>query len=187
MRFFYLLFHIFKIKMKKSASIFFLFICLSCGVTVNYDYEKSTDFSKYKSYSYFTNMNTGLSEFDSKRLFKAVDHTMALKGFTLSEDSDFIINIESSTYQENRSNSSVGVGVGGGGGNVGGGISVGIPIGQANMSRQIKFDFVDAKTNQLFWQAISSETDVPRDYPEEREEKLKQIVTKVLDGFPPKK
>src|SRR5690606_14054709 len=102
MRFFYLLFHIFKIKMKKSASIFFLFICLSCGVTVNYDYEKSTDLSKYKSYSYFTNMNTGLSEFDSKRLFKAVDHTMALKGFTLSEDSDFIINIESSTYQENR-------------------------------------------------------------------------------------
>ncbi|MCX7550735.1 DUF4136 domain-containing protein [Xanthomarina sp. F2636L] len=173
--------------MKKLASIFFLFLCLSCGVTVNYDYEKNTDFTKYKSYSYFSNMDTGLSELDAKRLFKILDNTMSLKGFTLSEDSDFIINIESSTYQENRSNSSVGVGVGGGGGNVGGGISVGIPLGQANMSRQIKFDFVDAKTNQLFWQAITSETDVSRDYPEEREEKFQQIVTKALDGFPPKK
>ena len=173
--------------MKKLASIFFLFLCLSCGVTVNYDYDKNTDFSKYKSYSYFSNMDTGLSELDAKRLFNIMDNTMSLKGFTLSEDSDFIINIESSTYQENRSNSSVGGGVGGGGGNVGGGISLGIPLGQANTSRQIKFDFVDARTNQLFWQAITNETDVPRDHPEEREEKLQQIVTKALDGFPPKK
>lgn len=173
--------------MKKLAPIFFLFICLSCGVSVNYDYEKNTDFSKYKSYSYFSNMNTGLSEFDAKRLFIALDEVMASKGFTLSEDSDFIINIESSTYQESQNNSSLGVGGGGGGGNVGGGISVGIPLGQANVSRQIKFDFVDANTNQLFWQAITSETDVPRDNPEEREAKFKQIVTKVLEGFPPKK
>lgn len=172
--------------MKKLASIFFLFICLSCGVTVNYDYEKNTDFSKYKSYSYFTDMDTGLSELDAKRLFNVLDKTMALKGLILKENSDFIINIQSSTYQETQSGSSVGVGVGGGGGNVGGGVSVGIPIGQGSMSRQIRFDFVDAKTNQLFWQAISSEMDVPRDDPEEREVKFQQIITKVLDGFPPK-
>ncbi|WP_417867031.1 DUF4136 domain-containing protein [Xanthomarina gelatinilytica] len=173
--------------MKKLASIFFLCICLSCGVTVDYDYEKNTDFSKYKSYSYFRNMDTGLSELDAKRLFAVLDEAMAQKGLLLSENSDFIINIESATYQDMQSNSSVGVGVGGGGGNVGGGISVGIPLGQANMSRQIKFDFVDANTNQLFWQAISSETDVPRDYPEEREAKFQQIVQKVLEGFPPSK
>jgi hypothetical protein len=173
--------------MKKLASIFFLLFFLSCGVTVNYDYEKSTDFSKYKSYSYFSEMNIGLSELDAKRFFDALDHAMALKGMTLSENSDFIINIESFTYQETQSQSSVGVGIGGGGGNVGGGLSVGIPIGQANVSRQIKFDFVDAQTNQLFWQAISNETETPRDNPEEREEKFKTLVAKVLEGYPPKK
>ncbi|HLV15406.1 MAG TPA: DUF4136 domain-containing protein [Xanthomarina sp.] len=172
--------------MKKLASIFFLFF-FSCGVSINYDYEKGTDFSKYKSYSYYSNMNTGLSELDAKRFFKVLDFEMGSRGFTLLEDSDFIIRIESSTYQENRSNSSVGVGVGGGGGNIGGGISVGIPIGQPNMSRQIKFGFFDAETNQLFWQAISTETDVPRDNPQDREDKFKQIVEKVLNGFPPKK
>ena len=169
--------------MKKLAFIFFLLVLISCGVTINYDYEKNTDFSKYKSYSYFSNMNTGLSELDSNRFFNALDEAMALKGFTLTEDSDFIINIESSTYQEAQSNSSVGVGVGSGGG----GISVGIPIGQGSLMRQIVFDFVDAKTNQLFWQAISSESDVPTDNPEEREKKFKLLINKVLEGFPPKK
>lgn len=169
--------------MKKLASIFFLLFFVSCGVTVNYDYEKNTDFSKYKSYSYFTNMNTGLSELDAKRFFSALDEAMALKGMTLSEDSDFIIDIESSIYEETQSSSSVGVGVGSGGG----GVSVGIPIGQGSLTRLIKFDFVDAKTNQLFWQAISNETDVPTDNPNEREEQFKIVVTKVLEGFPPKK
>jgi hypothetical protein len=172
--------------MKKLASIFFLLFCLSCGVTVNYDYDQNTDFSKYKTFSYFSNMNTGLSELDANRFFSTLNNAMLLKGITLSEDSDFIINIESSTYQETQSGSSVGVGVGGGGGNMGGGVSVGIPIGQANVSRLIKFDFVDAKTNQLFWQAISNETDVPNNDPSEREERFKIIVSKVLEGFPPK-
>ena len=169
--------------MKKLASIFFLLFFISCGVTVNYDYDKSTDFTKYNSYSYFANMNTGLSELDTKRFFNVLDDAMALKGFTLAEDSDFIINIESTIYQEPQSSSSVGVGVGSGGG----GVSVGIPIGQGSISRQIKFDFVDAETNQLFWQAISSEADVLTDNPEQREEKFKNVVAKVLEGFPPKK
>ena len=169
--------------MKKLILAFFICTFMSCGVKVNYDYEKNTDFSKYTSYSYFSDMDTGLSELDANRFFKALDNAMVLKGFTLSENADFIINIKSFTSQEIHNRSSVGLGVGGGGG----GVSLGIPIGQANMSRQIRFDFVDAETNQLFWQAISSETDVPRDHPKEREEKFEHIVSKVLDGFPPKK
>lgn len=171
--------------MKKLLPVIFLFICFSCGVRVHYDYEKTTDFTQYQSYSYFLNMNTGLSELDAKRLFKAIDETMALKGISLAEDSDFIINIESSTYQDNRSNSTVGVGVGGGGGNVGGGISVGIPIGQANVTRQIKFDFVDAKTNQLFWQAISEGSFNPNATPEKQEAALQSMVEKVMKNYPP--
>jgi hypothetical protein len=169
--------------MKKLASIFFLLFFISCGVTVNYDYEKNTDFSKYKSYSYFADMNIGLSELDAKRFFNALENAMELKGMTLSENSDFIINIQSTTFQEIQNQPSVGVGMGTGGG----GVSVGIPIGQANVSRQIVFEFVDAETNQLFWQAISSESDAPTNNPEEREAKFKTLVAKVLEGYPPKK
>lgn len=154
----------------------------SCGVTVNYDYEKGTNFSKYKAYNYFDDMETGLSELDAKRFFMSLDNVLQTKGFVLSETPDFIIDIKSTSYQSNQ-NTSVGMGVGTGGG----GVAIGIPIGQNSVSRQMVFDFVDAQTQQLFWQAISNEPEAPNNTPEEREAQFKRVVEKVLEGFPPKK
>jgi hypothetical protein len=127
-----------------------------------------------------------LSELDTKRLLDALDAGLQAKGINLSDTPDFYIDIKSSEYQENQS-SSVGVGLGGGGGNVGGGISVGIPIGQSNINRQIQFDFVDENGKGLFWQAISESTYEPNATPDKREAILTAIVAKVLEGFPPKK
>ena len=79
---------------------------------------------------------------------------MKTKGLSLSDNPDFLINIQSSEFQESQ-RSSVGVGVGGGGRNVGGGISIGLPLGQANINRQITIDFADENKNGLFWQAVS--------------------------------
>ena len=80
----------------------------------------------------------------------------------------------------------MGVGIGGTGGNVGGGISVGIPIGQAQMNRIIQFDFINEDGIGLFWQAISESTYNPNATPQEREDVLNAIVIKVLQGYPPK-
>jgi len=173
--------------MKNLLLIPILLLVLSCSsIRVNYDYESSADFSKYKSYNYYSNINSGLSELDTKRLLDALDAGLQAKGINLSDTPDFYIDIKSSEYQENQ-NSSVGVGLGGGGGNVGGGISVGIPIGQSNINRQIQFDFVDENGKGLFWQAISESTYEPNATPDKREAILTAIVAKVLEGFPPKK
>ena len=173
--------------MKNLLLIPILLLVLSCSsIRVNYDYESSADFSKYKSYNYYSNINSGLSELDTKRLLDALDAGLQAKGINLSDTPDFYIDIKSSEYQEVQ-NSSVGVGLGGGGGNVGGGISVGIPIGQSNINRQIQFDFVDENGKGLFWQAISESTYEPNATPDKREAILTAIVAKVLEGFPPKK
>jgi len=173
--------------MKNLLLIPILLLVLSCSsIRVNYDYETSADFSKYKSYNYYSNINSGLSELDTKRLLDALDAGLQAKGINLSDTPDFYIDIKSSEYQEIQ-NSSVGVGLGGGGGNVGGGISVGIPIGQSNISRQIQFDFVDENGKGLFWQAISESSYEPNATPDKREAILIAIVAKVLEGFPPKK
>ena len=172
--------------MKNLSLIFLLFLILSCApIRVNYDYEREVDFSKFKTYNYFSNINSGLSELDTERLLNALDEGLQAKGLALSETPDFYIDIKSNTYQEVQ-NSSVGVGVGGTGGNVGGGISVGIPIGQTNYNRIIQFDFVDKNGQELFWQALSESSFSPNSTPEKREAILKAIVTKVLEGFPPK-
>jgi hypothetical protein len=170
-------------------NLLFITICLcvlSCApIRVNYDYDRAANFNTYKTYNYYSDMNTGLSELDTKRFLDELDAQMAIKGFTLSETPDFFIDIKSTEYQEAQ-RQSVGVGLGGGGGNVGGGISIGLPIGQANLSRQITIDFVDENKKQLFWQAVSESSFNPKASPENREARLKAIVEKVLTQYPPK-
>ena len=168
--------------MKRLVPFILALLLFSCGVTVNYDYQKGTDFTKYKTYHYFDNMETGLSELDAKRLFRVLNEALESEGLSMSNSPDFLIDIKSSYFEDTHSGTSVGFGVG----TVGGGISVGVPVGQANVSRQIIFDFVDAQTEQLIWQAASKEPHMPENTPEAREAQFKMVVEKVLQGFPPK-
>jgi len=172
--------------MKTLQIVIFLLLFSSCSpIRVNYDFEKTTDFTHYKTYNYYVDMQTGLSELDTKRLISAIETNMKVKGITVSDNPDFLINIRSSEYQEAQ-RSSVGVGVGGGGGNVGGGVSVGIPIGQSTLNRQVTLEFVDENKTGLFWQAVSQSNLSPNVTPEKREEKLNAIVAEVLSQYPPK-
>ena len=160
---------------------------LSCsGLRVDYDYDPGTDFTSYQTYNYFPDMQTGLSELDTRRLLNALDSVLLSKGFQASEEPDFLINIESREFRGPRNNS-VGVGLGGGGRNVGGGVSIGIPVGQPDREREILFDFIDSQRDFLFWQAISSGSFRENATPLEREEQFNKIVSKVLSKYPPKK
>jgi hypothetical protein len=171
----------------RALKYLFLFLLISsCGTIVNYDYESSTDFSKYKTYDYFSDMQTGLSQLDNKRLMRAIDAKLVTMGLTRSNNPDFFIDIQSQDIM-NRSNSNVGVGVGGSGRNVGGGVSVGIPLGGNQNTRQIVIDFVDKKQNEkLFWQAVSESTYRPNASPEKRESYFENLVAKIFEKYPPK-
>lgn len=168
----------------------FLIIALlfsSCGTVVNYDYEKATDFSKYKSYNYFDDMQTGLSQLDDKRLIRAIDSKLETLGLTRSENPDFYIDIQSQDIQ-GQNNSNVGVGVGGGSGGGFGGVSVGIPLGSNQTTRELIIDFVDKRDNErLFWRAISESNYSPNATPDRRTEKFIKLVGKIFEGYPPKK
>lgn len=173
--------------MKRVLMIVLLFGVISCApIRVNYDYDQETDFSKYETYNYYSDMKTGLSELDTKRFLEAIDAKLETLGIVYSETPDFFIDIKSATFQSNQQ-SSVGVGMGGSGRNMGGGVSFGIPIGQSSMNRQITIDFVDENLKQLFWQAVSESSYSPNRIPKEREAQLIAIVDKVFSGFPPKK
>ena len=167
--------------------LFLLVVALLCScnaIRVNYDYDKEVDFSNYNTYNYYPDMQTGLSELDTKRLLDAVDAEMQAKGIKLTEEPDFFINIESNSFQKPR-NSSVGVGLGRSGRSVGGGVSVGIPVGGPKVERQIRFDFVDNENDKLFWQAESQSPFKENISPEVRNEKLRALAAKVFAKYPP--
>ncbi len=174
-------------KMKKISIVLFILFFTSCaGIRVNYDYDKATDFSNYTTYNYYPDMETGLSPFDTKRLLLAIDNTMQTKGFKLSEEPDFYINIKSKTFRGSQ-NSNTNIGVGGGNGSIGGGLSIGIPVGKPSIEREISFDFVDREKDALFWNAISESSLKENASPEIKEQKLLQIAIKVLAKYPPEK
>lgn len=171
----------------KLLKIFTLILLVtSCApIYVTQDFEKNTDFSKYKTYNYYDNLQTGLNPFDTKRLLHALDNQLQSQGLTMSENPDFYINIKSAEWNQ-RNQSNVGVGVGGGSGGIGGGISVGIPIGKSNVTRQIQFDFIDENGIGLFWQAVSQSDINLNASPKDKEARFQAIVMKVFKNYPPK-
>lgn len=173
--------------MMKDLLIAILTLTLvSCApVRVNYDFDKTVDFTKYKTYQYYGDMKTGLSPLDTKRLLNALDVQLAAKGFLVSNTPDFLIDIKSNEF-EAAARQTVGVGLGGVGGHVGGGISIGLPIGQPHLNRQITIDFVDDNGVGLFWQALSESVFKQNESPEKREGRLKTIAEKILMEYPPK-
>lgn len=173
--------------MKQLPLLLVLLVITACApIRVNYDYEKGRDFTQYKTYNYYKEMKTGMSELDNRRLLNVMDAALENRGFTKSQTPDFFIDINSSSRRE-ASRNNVGVGVGSGGRHVGGGISVGIPIGQNKLSREIVIDFVDENKNGLFWQAVAESKYNPEANPEKSEAQFQAIVAKVLEGFPPEK
>lgn len=173
--------------MKKIYTIALLLSVLACApIRVNYDFDREINFSNYKTYNYFSDMNTGLSELDTKRFLEALDAKLSALGIAFSETPDFYIDITSRTVQSSQQ-SSFGLGVGGTGNNVGGGVSMGIPIGQSNLNRQLTVEFVDEHNKQLFWQAISESSYKENTTPQVREEEIKQLINKIFSAYPPEK
>ena len=172
--------------MKGLYFMLLVLCCTACStVRVAYDYDKTTDFSNYTTYGYYPEMETGLSELDAKRLLKAIDAIMQQKGILFSEEPEILINIQSRAFQ-NPSNNTVGVGVGGTGRNVGGGVSIGLPLGGSGIEREIVFDLIDSQKDALVWQAISESAFREGASPSVKEEKIQQIVAKVFSKYPPK-
>ncbi len=172
--------------MKTVLSIFILVSIVSCSaINVQYDYDKATVFSAYTTYNYYPDMETGLSELDTRRLMRAIDSTLRNKGFLLSEEPDFYVAILGRTLHATPRNT-VGVGVGGTGRSVGGGLSVGIPVGAAKMEWEIQFDCVDRYKDELFWQAVATRSFNPNSGPQKREEILRAMVEKAFVKYPPK-
>lgn len=165
--------------------IFSLLLVACSSVKVNYDYDREVDFSAYTTYNYFSDMQSGLSPLDEKRLLTVLDSTLQRRGYRLVDEPDFFINIMASEYPSGPRNT-VGVGLGGGGRNIGGGIAVGIPLGSPRMRRSIQIDFVDAQRDALFWQAVAESGFREDASPFVKGEKFKALVQKVFSKYPPK-
>jgi hypothetical protein len=156
-------------------------------VKVYDDYDKSVDFTQYKFYAFQKSGidKVEISDLDKKRILRAIDTQMALKGFAKSATPDLLINIftkEREQVEVNEFNAGWGYGWGWGwnphmwGGNT----SV-----SSYVEKTLFIDLIDARKRELVWQGQGVGV-----LSQEREKKDKQInefVAKILAQYPPVK
>ena len=172
--------------MKYLLILFASVILISCGTTVAYDYDTTTDFSGYQTYNYYPSLKSNLSNLDNARIIKATDSILIARGFLKTESPQLLINFFVSEFLT-QSNTSIGIGVGTGGYNGGVGVSGGIPVGGDIIKQKITFDFIDNKEDKLIWQAIGNDDLKVKANSQQKDVYYFTIISKILKGYPPKK
>mgnify|MGYP001758790271 CR=1 FL=1 len=176
-----------KYKSMKKLTYFFIGICfftlMSCGVVqVNTDYDKTTNFTQYKTYGYHQKGfdKLPLNDLDKRRIIAAIDQEMAAKGFQkVNDNPELVVNIlASSKEQITVDNDWYGYGFGWG-------PYWGGPASRVSQytSGTIIIDIIDFNRNILVWQGVGSGLNVSNI--SAKSERIPQAVNEILKSFPP--
>lgn len=172
-------------KTIKILPVLLLFVLASCSsVRVNSDYDKSVDFSNYKTFAYQKSGidKVEISDLDKKRILRAIDEQMTAKGFTKSETPDLLVNIFTKERQQvdvNQYNSGFGFGFGP--------FYYGANNTSVNSYSEgtLFIDLIDAKKKELIWEG-EGEGILTKDT-NRKDAVITEFVTKILAQYPPKK
>lgn len=174
-------------KTLRILPLLLLLITVSCAsVQVNTDYDKSVDFSKYKTFAYY---KTGIdkveiSDLDKKRILRSIDAALLAKGFTKSDHPDLLVNINAKAEKNvnvNQFYSGWGYGWGPGWSPYWGGY-----YSASNSTDGIlTIDLIDAEKKELIWQGtgvgyLTKNVD-------KKDEVINNFVTQILAQYPPAK
>ena len=165
----------------KKILFLFVFILLSCSsVRVVTDYDSSANFNSYNSYAFSKQEINKLeiSDIDKKRILSSIEKQMQMKGYTISNNPDLIINVNTKSREDvyiNRYNDYPYYGW--------------YPYGMSTTYKPstriiglLYIDVIDAKTGSLLWQGNGSGT--LSSNRATRDELINNFVSKLLESYP---
>jgi hypothetical protein len=170
---------------------------LVCGAVeaqdVTYDFDRTTDFSRLRSFAFTDTDSSSTTPFLHDRLFGSITRELSLRGMTKSDTPDVLIRAHLSTEIRNEVRT---WGYGGWYGSYGWygpysyypyGLAWGAPYYEVLDVRYdtITIEMTDARTGTLVWQGrgvkrVGTEWD-----PEELDEKVYKTTRKILKNYPP--
>lgn len=168
---------------------------------VNYDYDKNVNFDQYKTYEFYgwaKNTDKLLNSLDKERVQDAFAQEFKKRGLTyVKSNGDLIVALFFVTKNKTETTAhTTGAGVYGGyyGGYYGYGPRWGWGPGfNYSTTTYTTHDYkegtlivnvFDAKAKKLIWEGIA--TDVLKEKPEGREERIKRAVAKIMENYPVK-
>jgi hypothetical protein len=167
-------------------------VCLAQDVRYNFD--KSADFSKFKTYKWVPIKDASkVSDLVDKQIKDALDAELASKGLSKvdGDDANLFIGYQPAVGEEKQFtsySSGWGAGPGWGGGWYGhGGMSSTTTTGSTSTiyKGQLALDMYDSSNHNLVWRGVASKTLDPKAKPEKQQKNLAKVAKKLLKNYPP--
>lgn len=153
----------------------------SCqSVRVATDYDESIDFSQYTSFAFYKPGidKAEISDLDKRRILRAIDHSLLVKGMTKSEEASLLVSIMTDSAKEM---------------NVYPGYYGyygpwwGYPNNYVSVRTEgiLYIDLIDRATNTLIWQGVGKGIIEPSGSVEAKTKRINNIVERILEKYPP--
>ena len=164
--------------------VFMVAVTPALAQTVKADYDKKTDFKKYKTFS-FRKGTPAPTPFAQERIEAAIAGQLKSRGMSPSDTPDLLVFTHTQLGKEQRMDSTT-FGYGGypGWGGWGGGFATSsvmvteIPIGT------VVVDLVDATSDTLLWRGVASDTLLTNPTPEKSEKRINKAIAKLFYKYP---
>jgi hypothetical protein len=168
------------------------------GQDVRYNFDKSADFSKFKTYKWVTIKDAQQANpITDKQIKSAVDSQLATKGLTKvdGDDADLYIAYQTavgtekqfSSYSSTMGGPGWGAGPGYGRGWYGGGMGSTMTTGSTSTIYvgQLDLDMYESAKKDLVWRGTASKTIDANAKPDKQEKNLNKAIAKLLKKYPP--
>jgi hypothetical protein len=160
---------------------------------VRYNFDKSADFTKYKSYKFVPIKGAAeVNDLVDKQIKAEIESQLSQKGMTKvdGDNADLLIGYQTAIGQEKQFtsyDSGWGYGPGWGRGGWYGGGGGGMTTGQTSTiyTGQIAIDMYDPAQKDLVWRGVVSKTIDTKAKPEKQQKNLTKALTKLFKKYPP--
>jgi Domain of unknown function (DUF4136) len=155
---------------------------IAVAQSVNYDYDRSADFTKFKTYTWVRGTELK-DELNHKRVVRAIDTELAAKGLSLVERNADVLVAYHANFDENLQINGNSAGFGGPRfGNISGTATT-----QRIVTGTLVVDIMDAGTRAMVWRGLAEHDLNPGAKPEKREKNITKATEKIFKNYPPKR
>jgi hypothetical protein len=174
--------------MKKLLFITLVALVSGCSsVKVSYDYDKTKDFTKFKTYAYTEDaLALKINDLNRDRLIKAVDQELAARGMTKSSSPDVLIDLIVKAEQKMDATATNTGGYYGRYGYAGGfGGTTHISYNEY-VEGTLFINMVEKAIEKIVWQGVGTRTIDETASPEKRETNINYAVKTIFTKYPVK-
>ena len=180
-----------KTRVLAGIAALLLIPALAMAQKTSYDYDKTANFSGFKTYALKEGTPVGQKLIDD-RIVAAIDAALAAKGFTKSESNPDVFVVYHVAFDKQKDISTFSSGYGGGYGAYGWGYGGG--WGGGTTSTQVRdilvgtlvIDVADAKNKAMVWRGMGVKEVDTQTKPEKHNKNITNTINKIFKNYPPK-